>query len=193
MGIIKDIRAIQKKDPAARHALEIFLTYNGMHAIWSYRVAHVFWKLKLKLLARIMSTLTRFFTGVEIHPAAYIGKNVVIDHGTGVVIGETAQIANDVLIYHGVTLGGTGNEKGIKRHPTVCTGAMLAAGSKILGDIKVGAYAKVGANAVVLQDIPDYATAVGIPARIIPKENTTYAVCSLAHKEEREKNQRLNR
>jgi len=183
MGIIKDVRSIKQKDPAARHFLEILLTYNGMHAIWIYRITHVFWKLKLKLLARFLSVFARFLTGVEIHPAAKLGKRVVIDHGTGVVIGETAIIADDVLIYHGVTLGGTGNERSVKRHPTICTGAMLAAGSKILGDIKVGAYAKVGANAVVLQDVPDFATAVGVPARIIPKENTTHAVCSLEHKD----------
>ncbi len=182
MGIIKDIKAIQKNDPAARHALEIFFTYNGMHAIWSYRIARIFWKIKLKMLARIISSLARFFTGVEIHPGAYIGKQVVIDHGTGIVIGETAEIGDGVLIYHGVTLGGTGNERGVKRHPTVCSGAMLAAGSKILGDIKIGSYAKVGANAVVLEDVPDFATAVGIPARIIPKDNATHQVCSLEYK-----------
>ncbi|WP_343089426.1 serine O-acetyltransferase, partial [Methanocalculus natronophilus] len=110
------------------------------------------------------------------------GKHVVIDHGTGVVIGETSVIADNVLIYHGVTLGGTGNERGEKRHPTICSGAMLAAGSKVLGDIKVGAYSKIGANAVVLKDVPDFATAVGIPARIIKNENSTEEVCSLYHK-----------
>ena len=182
MGIISDIKTIQKKDPAARHWLEILLTYNGMHAIWMYRLTHVLWILKLKMLARVISTITRFFTGVEIHPAARIGKNVVIDHGTGIVIGETVEIADEVLIYHGVTLGGTGNEKGEKRHPTICMGAMLASGSKILGNIKVGAFSKVGANAVVLRDVPDYSTAVGIPARIIPNEKSSDLVCSLAHK-----------
>ncbi len=182
MGMISDIRTIQKKDPASRHFLEILLTYNGMHAIWTYRLTHLLWVLRLKLLARFIGLLSRFFTGVEIHPGAKIGKNVVIDHGTGVVIGETAIIANNVLIYHGVTLGGTGNERGIKRHPTICTGAMLAAGSKVLGDIKVGAFAKVGSNAVVLKDVPDYATAVGIPARIIPNEKSSDEVCSLRHK-----------
>ncbi len=182
MGMISDIKSIQKKDPASRHFFEILLTYNGMHAIWMYRITHVLWMIRLKLVARFLSTLTRLLTGVEIHPGATIGKNVVIDHGTGVVIGETSIIANDVLIYHGVTLGGTGNERGAKRHPTICTGAMLAAGSKILGDIKVGAYAKVGANAVVLKDVPDHATAVGIPARIIPSDKTTDEVCSLQYK-----------
>lgn len=182
MGIIQDIKTIKRKDPATRHWLEIILTYNGMHAVWAYRLTHLLWRLRLKLVARFLSTLTRFFTGVEIHPAAKIGKRFVIDHGTGVVIGETTQIADDVLIYHGVTLGGTGNEKGAKRHPTICTGAMIAAGAKVLGDIHVGMYAKIGANAVVLRDVPDYSTAVGIPARIIPNEKTTGLVCSLASK-----------
>ena len=182
MGIISDVRTIKRKDPAARHWLDILLTYSGMHAVWLYCITHVLWIIKLKLLARIISALARFLTGVEIHPAAKIGKNFVIDHGMGVVIGETAQIADDVLIYHGVTLGGTGNEKGIKRHPTVCTGAMIASGAKILGNIKVGSYSKVGSNAVVLRDVPDFSTAVGIPARIIPNEKTTDAVCSLVSK-----------
>ncbi len=182
MGVISDIKTIKKRDPAARHWLEIVLTYNGMHAIWIYRLTHLLWILRLKLIAKIVAAFARFLTGVEIHPAARIGKNVVIDHGTGIVIGETVEIADNVLLYHGVTLGGTGNESGLKRHPTVCTGAMIAAGAKVLGNIKVGAYAKVGANAVVLKDVPDYSTAVGMPARIIPNENSTDAVCSLANK-----------
>lgn len=183
VGLIRDIRSVKKKDPSTRHALEIILTYNGMQAIWVYRIAHLFWRLRLKLLARLLSIFARFLTGVEIHPAATIGKGVVIDHGTGVVIGETARVGDDVLIYHNVTLGGTGNERGHKRHPTVCTGAMIAAGAQILGNIRVGAHSRVGANAVVLQDVPDYSTAVGVPARIVPKEHTTDAVCSLRSKE----------
>ncbi len=189
MGLISDIKTIKRKDPATRHALEIILTYSGMHAIWTYRLAHLFWRGRLKLIARLLSSIARIITGVEIHPAARIGKNVVIDHGTGVVIGETAMIADDVLIYHGVTLGGTGNERGEKRHPTVCTGAMIAAGAKILGDIKVGMYAKVGANAVVLRDVPDFSTAVGIPARIIPNEKSSGAVCSLYSKASEKKDE----
>ncbi len=186
MGLISDIKTIKRKDPAARHWLEIILTYNGMHALWMYRITHLLWVLRLKLIAKILSSLTRFLTGVEIHPAARIGRNVVIDHGTGIVIGETVEIADDVLLYHGVTLGGTGNEKGEKRHPTICTGAIIASGAKILGNIKVGAHAKVGANAVVLRDVPDFSTAVGIPARIIPNEKTSGIVCSLANKNTRE-------
>lgn len=184
MGLISDIKTIKRKDPAARHWLEILLTYSGMHAVWLYRISHVFWVIKLKLIARILSTLTRFLTGVEIHPGAKIGKNFVIDHGSGVVIGATTVIADDVLIYHGVTLGGTGNDSGEKRHPTICTGAMIAAGAKILGDIKVGAHSKIGANAVVLKDVPDFSTAVGIPARIIPNERSSNVVCSLSNKYE---------
>ncbi len=182
MGLISDIKTIKRKDPSARHFLEILLTYNGMHAIWIYRITHVLWKLKLKLIARLLSAIARAFTGVEIHPAATIGKNFVIDHGTGVVIGETTQIGDDVLIYHGVTLGGTGNERGHKRHPSICTGAMIASGAKVLGDIKVGSYSKIGANAVVLSDVPDYATAVGIPARIIQADKTDSTLCSLQYK-----------
>ena len=182
MGLISDIKTVKRKDPAARHGLEIVLTHSGMHAVWLYRIAHFFWRIKLKLLARMISVFTRFLTGVEIHPAATIGKNFVIDHGTGVVIGETVEIGDDVLIYHGVTLGGTGNDSGVKRHPSICTGAMIAAGAKILGNIKVGSYSKIGANAVVLTDVPDYSTAVGIPARIIPNEHVTGAVCSLKNK-----------
>ena len=167
MGIRSDIKAIKEKDPAARHTLEILLTYSGMHAVWIYRVAHVFWKLRLKLLAKIIMNVGKFLTGVEIHPAATIGKNLVIDHGVGVVIGETAVIGSNVLIYHQVTLGGTGNETGAKRHPTLCDGVMIAAGAKILGDIHIGSNARVGANAVVLKDVPPGATAVGVPARIV--------------------------
>jgi serine O-acetyltransferase len=183
MGIISDIKTVKRKDPAARNGLEILLTSNGMHAVWSYRVAHVLWKLRLKLLARILSGLTRFFTGVEIHPAAQIGKNFMIDHGNGIVIGETTVIGEDVLIYHQVTLGGTGNTTGKKRHPTICDGVMIAAGAKILGDIKIGSKAKIGANAVVLKDVPSSSTAVGMPARIILNEQVTEEDCSLARKD----------
>ncbi len=184
MGIRSDIKALRKKDPAARHSLEIFLTHSGMHAVWAYRIAHFFWKIKLKLIARIISTMTRFFTGVEIHPGAKIGKNFIIDHGTGVVIGETTVIGQNVLIYHQVTLGGTGNDSGAKRHPTLCDGVMIAAGAKILGNIQIGFKAKVGANAVVLKDVPPYATAVGMPARIIEKSVISDEECSLLSKED---------
>ena len=183
MGIRSDIKTIKRKDPAAGSSLSILLTYNGMHAVWVYRVAHVLWKMKLKIVAKILSSTARVFTGVEIHPAAQIGKNFFIDHGVGVVIGETSRIGDNVLMYHQVTLGGTGNEKGKIRHPSVCDNAMIAAGAKILGNIHIGTNAKVGANAVVLQDVPDNATAVGVPARIIFNGEVTEENCSLVKKE----------
>lgn len=182
MGLRSDIRTIKRKDPAATSALSIILTSSGMHAVWTYRLSHLLWKMHLKLLARITSNIARFFTGVEIHPAAVIGKNLIIDHGTGTVIGETTLIGDNVLIYHQVTLGGTGNESGKKRHPSICDGVMIAAGAKILGDIKVGTNARVGANAVVLQDVPSNATAVGMPARFILNENLKEEDCSLCKK-----------
>lgn len=183
MGISKDIKAIKRRDPAARHALEILLTHNGMHAVWIYRVTHLLWKIRLKTIARLLANIGRFLTGVDIHPGAKIGKRLVIDHGSGVVIGETVVIGNDVLIYHQVTLGGTGNDSSAKRHPTICDCVMIATGAKILGDIKIGAMAKVGANAVVLQDVPPGATAVGMPARIITSEEVIELNCSLSQKE----------
>ena len=182
MGMIQDIKTIKEKDPAARHFLEILLTSQGLHAIWTYRVAHVLWRLRLKLFARILSSLARFFTGVEIHPGAKIGKRFMIDHGSGVVIGETTVIGDDVLIYHQVTLGGTGNDSGHKRHPSICDHVMIAAGAKVLGNIRVGLGAKIGANAVVLKDVPPYSTAVGLPARFIQNEVLSNEDCSLANK-----------
>lgn len=182
MHIIEDIKTIKEKDPAARHALEILLTSQGLHAIWMYRIAHFFWKLKLKMLARIISGVSRFLTGIEIHPGATIGRRFMIDHGTGVVIGETTFIGDDVLIYHQVTLGGTGNDSGEKRHPSICDHVMIAAGAKVLGNIRVGLGAKIGANAVVLKDVPPYTTAVGLPARFIQNEVLIDEECSLANK-----------
>lgn len=182
MGIRSDIKTIKFKDPAAPNTLTILLTYNGMHAVWLYRISSFLWRIKFKLLARILSSTTRIFTGVEIHPAAYIGKNFFLDHGNGVVIGETAKIGNNVLMYHQVTLGGTGNDTGKKRHPSVCDNTMIAAGAKILGDIRIGSNAKIGANAVVLKDVPNNATAVGIPARIIFNGDVNEENCSLKSK-----------
>lgn len=184
MGLRSDLKTLKQKDPAARHWLDIILTHNGMHAVWIYRLSHLLWKLRLKMIARMVSGLGRLLTGVEIHPAATIGKNFIIDHGAGVVIGETTQIGDNVLIYHGVTLGGTGNHSGEKRHPSICDDVMIAAGAKILGNVFIGNHAKIGANAVVLKDVPPYATAVGMPARIIQKEETvTETDCSLIAKE----------
>ena len=171
MKIIEDIKAIRKKDPAARNYFEIALTYAGFHAVFWYRIAHFFQKIKLKLIARIISQLARFFTGIEIHPGAKIGGGFFIDHGSGVVIGETTEIGNDVTIYQGVTLGGTGKEKG-KRHPTLEDHVMVSAGAKILGPFTVGEGSKIGAGSVVLKEVPPHSTVVGIPGRIIKIKGT---------------------
>lgn len=183
MGILSDIKTVKRKDPAAKNGLEILLTYSGMHAVWNYRFTHFLWKIRLRLLAKIIANISKFFTGVEIHPAADIGKNFVIDHGYGVVIGETAEIGNNVLIYHQVTLGGTGNDNGDRRHPSICDNVMIAAGAKILGGIHIGTNARVGANAVVLKSVPANATAVGVPARIIYNGDVNEENCSLTKKE----------
>jgi serine O-acetyltransferase len=161
-----DIKNIMKNDPAARSAFEVLFLYPSMQALMLHRVAHGFYNKRLYFLARLVSQLNRFITGIEIHPGAKIGRGLFIDHGMGVVIGETAEIGDNVTIYHGVTLGGTGKDKG-KRHPTIGDNAVIGAGAKILGPIYVGSSAKIGANAVVLSDVPANATAVGIPARII--------------------------
>ena len=162
----EDIKAAKENDPAARNWFEILLTYSGVHALSWYRVAHFFHKIKLKLIARIISQLGRFFTGVEIHPAAKIEGGVFIDHGMGVVIGETAEVHKGTVIYQGVTLGGTGKEHG-KRHPTIMENVVISAGAKVLGGFTVGKGAKIGAGAVVLKEVPPYATVVGIPGRVV--------------------------
>ncbi len=162
----QDINAAKKNDPAARNKFEIWLTYSGVHALSWHRVAYFFHKIHFKLLARIVSQMARFFTGIEIHPAAKIKGGVFIDHGAGVVIGETVEIEEDVVIYQGVTLGGTGKEKG-KRHPTIKKGVILSAGAKVLGGFTVGEYAKIGAGAVVLKEVPPHATVVGVPGNVV--------------------------
>ena len=161
----EDIKVIFEQDPAARSYIEVILTYSGLHAIWSHRLAHALHKRKFYFLARVVSQVSRFFTGIEIHPGAIIGKRLFIDHGMGVVIGETCEIGDNVTIYQGVTLGGTGKEKG-KRHPTVKDNALIATGAKVLGSITIGENAKVGAGSVVLHDVPSNSTVVGIPGRI---------------------------
>lgn len=160
-----DIENVMKNDPAARTKLEVLLLYQSIHVLIFYRIAHGLYKIKLFFLARLVSQLGRFFTGIEIHPGAKIGKGLFIDHGMGVVIGETAEIGDNVTIYHGVTLGGTGKDKG-KRHPTVGNNVIIGCGAKILGPISIGDGAKIGANSVVLKDVPKGKTAVGIPAVI---------------------------
>ncbi len=160
------ICAFQKNDPAARSGLEIFLLYNGFHAILYYRVSHWLYRHHLRFLARWVSQHAKWTTGVEIHPAATIGRRLVIDHGTGVVIGATAEIGDDCLIYQGVTLGGTGISTG-KRHPTLGNGVMVGSGAKILGPITIGDHARVAANAVVLRDVPENSTVVGVPGHVV--------------------------
>ncbi len=164
-----DIKSIQERDPAARSGIEILLTYSGVHAVAMYRIAHALHTRGLYLPARMISQLTRALTGIEIHPGATIGKGLLIDHGSGVVIGETVEIGDNCLLYQGCTLGGTGKEKG-KRHPTLGNNVMVGCGAKILGPFKVGDNAKIAANAVVLEEVPPNATAVGAPARIVKRD-----------------------
>ena len=162
----EDIRAIRERDPAARNSLEIFFLYSGLHAIWWYRISHFFYKVKMRGIARWVSQCGRFFTGIEIHPGATIGHGLFIDHGMGVVIGETTEIGDNCTLYQGVTLGGTGKDVG-KRHPTLGNNVMVGAGAKVLGPIKLGDNSKIAANAVVLHEVPEDSTAVGIPAKVV--------------------------
>jgi serine O-acetyltransferase len=165
----EDIAVVFDRDPAARTHWEVLTTYPGLHALLIHRFSHWLWNLRLRWLARLSSHIGRFLTGIEIHPGATIGRRVFIDHGMGVVIGETAEIGDGCTLYHGVTLGGTSWNKG-KRHPTLENGVVIGAGAKILGPITVGANARIGSNAVVVKDVPANATAVGIPARILDQE-----------------------
>ena len=176
----EDLSVVFQRDPAARNYFEILTTYPGVHALILHRLAHFLWSIKLKLIARIFSHLARILTGIEIHPGAQIGRRFFIDHGMGVVIGETAIIGDDCTLYHGVTLGGTTWKKG-KRHPTLKNNVVIGAGAKVLGPITLGNNSKVGSNAVVVTDIPNDSTAVGIPAKIIEsgekvKKFSAYAV-----------------
>jgi len=164
--IREDIESVFHRDPAARNTIEVLFNYPGLHAVWIHRLSHKLWIWKLGWLARILSNLSRFITGIEIHPGAQLGRRVFIDHGMGVVIGETAIVGDDVTLYHGVTLGGTSWHAG-KRHPTLEKGVVIGAGAKILGPITIGENARVGSNSVVVKDVPNNATCVGIPGRII--------------------------
>lgn len=164
--IKEQLDTIFHRDPAAKSSLEIFLCYPGFHAILVHRLAHKLYELNVPLLPRLLSQISRFFTGIEIHPGARIGRRFFIDHGMGVVIGETTEIGDDVLLYQGVTLGGTGKEKG-KRHPTIGDGVVVGTGAKILGNIRIGDHVKVGAGSVVVRPVPDDATVVGVPGRIV--------------------------
>ncbi len=170
----QDIAVVFDRDPAARTHFEVLTTYPGLHAIMLHRFSHWLWRIKLYWLGRLFSHIGRFLTGIEIHPGATIGHRVFIDHGMGIVIGETAVIGDDCTLYHGVTLGGTSWNKG-KRHPTLESGVVIGAGAKVLGPITIGKNAKIGSNAVVVKDVPENATAVGIPARILEEEKAKKA------------------
>ena len=164
--IREDIKAVFDRDPAARSALEVIFCYPGLHAIWFHRLSHRLWKSELYFLGRLVSHLGRFFTGVEIHPGATIGKGFFIDHGMGVVIGETAEIGDNVTLYHGVTLGGVSWEK-VKRHPTLADNVVVGSGAKVLGPFTVGKDSKIGSNSVVVKEVPPNSTVVGIPGRVV--------------------------
>ena len=166
LRVFDDIKAIKDKDPAVKSSIEIVLLYQGFHALLAYRVANKLYRMKIPFLPRLISQLARFFTGIEIHPGATIGERFFIDHGMGVVIGETTIIGDDVLVYQGVTLGGTGKDTG-KRHPTIENGVTIGAGAKVLGNIIIGEGSNVGAGSVVVEDVPAHSTVVGIPGRIV--------------------------
>jgi len=166
----EDINSVFDRDPAARTTFEVLLNYPGLHAIWVHRLSHRLWRANWKLLARTISTFSRWLTGIEIHPGATLGHRFFIDHGMGVVIGETAEIGNDVTLYHGVTLGGTSWNAG-KRHPTLEDNVVIGAGAQVLGPITIGKGGKVGSNSVVVKNLPENATAVGIPARVVNSKN----------------------
>ena len=169
MKMIEDIRSVFKRDPAARNVFEIITCYSGVQAVIIYRFTHLLWRYKLYWLARFISTFARWITGIEIHPGAAIGRRFFIDHGMGVVIGETAEIGDDCMMYHGVTLGGTSWDK-VKRHPTLKDGVIIGAGAKILGPITLGKNVRVGSNSVVVRSIDDNCTVVGIPGRVLKKK-----------------------
>jgi serine O-acetyltransferase len=173
-----DVHFFLEQDPAARSYLEVLLTYAGLHAIWSHRVAHILYTREFYFIARVISQISRFFTGIEIHPGAKIGKHFFIDHGTGIVIGETCEIGENVTIFQGVTLGGTGKEKG-KRHPIIRDNVLISAGAKVLGSIIIGENSKIGAGSVVVKEVPPNCTVVGIPGSIIIREGVKVSCNSL--------------
>ncbi len=176
----EDLETVFSKDPAARSKWEVLLCYPGLHALWMHRLAHGLWRRNHRLLARVLSHVNRFLTGIEIHPGARIGRRFFIDHGMGVVIGETAEIGDDVLLYKGVVLGGTTLEKG-KRHPTIGNGVVVGSNAVVLGAITVGDYAKIGSGAVVVKPVPPAATVVGVPGRVVPKAEPMAPKLDLDH------------
>jgi serine O-acetyltransferase len=175
-----EIRAAMERDPAAKSGLEIILNYPSLHSIVSYRIAHFLYNLKIPIIPRLISQFSRHFTGIEIHPGAKIGRGLFIDHGMGVVVGQTTVIGNNVTLFQGVTLGGTGKEKG-KRHPTIGDNVVIGAGAKVLGNITIGDNVQIGANAVVVKEVPPNCTVVGVPGRITKKEGVPVAGVSLDH------------
>lgn len=180
MSIIDDIKAVFERDPAARNIFEVILCYPGLHAVILHRIAHFLWKLRIPLLPRLISHISRLLTGIEIHPGAKIGKGFFIDHGMGVVIGETTEIGDNVTLFQGVTLGGTGKERG-KRHPTVGNNVVIGAGAKILGPVKIGDNVKIGAGSVVITDVPPNSTVVGVPGRIVRRKGQRVTEILLDH------------
>lgn len=172
--VLSDIRSVQARDPAARGSFEVLLSYPGLHAVWSHRLSHWLWLHHLKTMARLLSQLTRSLTGIEIHPGASLASGLFIDHGMGVVIGETAEVGRDVTLYHGVTLGGTSLEKG-KRHPTIGERVVIGAGAKVMGAITIGADSRIGANAVVVRSVPENSVVVGVPGQIIARSKPHHA------------------
>lgn len=170
-----DIQSVLDRDPAARNVLEVLLCYPGLHAIWAHRLSHRLWKSGLKLFARWNSQIMRNITGIEIHPGATIGRNLFIDHGMGVVIGETAEVGNDVTLYHGVTLGGTSLQK-TKRHPTIEDHVVIGAGAKVLGAITIGAHSRIGANAVVVKSAPPQSVIVGVPGQVVLRDQESQKI-----------------
>lgn len=176
----EDIRTIFERDPAAKSYLEVVLCYPGLHAILCHRIAHCMYRRRMFLVSRLLSQISRFFTGIEIHPGATIGRRFFIDHGSGIVIGETTEIGDDVTLYQGATLGGTGKDKG-KRHPTIENNVTIGSGAKILGPITIGHNAKIGAGAVVVRCIPANSTAVGVPARVVKRDGIDKTYIDLNH------------
>ncbi len=176
----KDVKAILERDPAAKSLLEVFFCYPGLHAVLTYRAAHFLYRQGLVFLPRLISQVSRLITGIEIHPGAKIGQGIFIDHGMGVVIGETAEVGDNVTLYQGVTLGGTGKDKG-KRHPTVGSNVVIGSGAKILGAVNIGNNARIGAGSVVLNDVPAQATVVGIPGRVVVHQGKKVPTINLDH------------
>jgi serine O-acetyltransferase len=180
MCIQEDIHTVLERDPAARTALEVALCYPGLHALWLHRINHSLWQAELTTLARFLSHIARFFTGIEIHPGARIGRRCFIDHGMGVVIGETTVIGDDVTLYQGVTLGGTGKKRG-KRHPTLEDGVVVGCGAKVLGNVTIGRNSQIGSGSVVVKTVPPHCTVVGIPGKIIAQDGVRVEDSHEAH------------